>query len=86
MITQVLTVRVQSGQGPRVRLWIPLLPIYLILLPLLLLAALLLVVACVVYRVNPARALVSAGRLLTGLRGLNVEVNDSDTTVLVKVS
>ena len=86
-MTQVLTVRVHSRQDRGVRLWIPLFPVFLILAPLLLLVALVLAVASLVYRANPLRTLGASWRLLTSLRGLNVEVHDGDgSTVLVKVA
>ena len=86
MTPQVTTVPVHSGRDRRVRLWIPLLPIYLVLSPLLVLLTLVLLVACVVYRVNPFRALGAGAHLLWALRGFQVQIKQGRTEVLVKLT
>jgi hypothetical protein len=53
MMPQVIRVRVHSGHGRRIRLWIPVVPVLIVLSPLLLLVALVVAVASLAYRVNP---------------------------------
>jgi hypothetical protein len=86
MIPQIARVRVHSGQDRRIRLWIPLLPLYLVLSPLVVLFVLVLVVACVVYRVNPLRALGAGARLLSACSGFQLEIQQGRTGVLVKLT
>jgi hypothetical protein len=86
MVPQLVTVRVHSGQGRRIRLWIPLLPVFILLSPLLVLVALVLVVACLVYRVNPWRALRAGWSLMAGLHGLSVEIQQGRNQVRVNIT
>lgn len=85
MIPQTATVQVHSGQSRRIRLRVPMVAVYLVLSPLLLLLFLVLLGACAYYRVNPIRALGAGGRLVSGLRGLHIDVRQGDTNVLVKL-
>jgi len=86
MMSQIATVPVHSGQPRRVRLWIPLLPVYVVLSPLLVLFVLVLLGACVLYRVNPFRALAAGAHLLWALRGFQVQIQEGRTDVLVKLT
>ena len=86
MMPQLVTVRVHSGHGRRIRLWIPLLPVLIVLSPLLLVAVLALAVVCMVYRVNPGRALAAGWGLLSGLHGFKVEIQQGRTEVRVNVT
>lgn len=85
VIPQVVTVRVHSGRGRRVRLWIPLLPVFVVLSPLVALVLVVLVVACVVHRIDPVRALYAGWRLLWSLSGTRIEIEQGGTAVLVNV-
>jgi hypothetical protein len=85
MIPQFVAINVHNGRKHRIRLWIPMVPVYLLLSPLLLLVGLALVVACVVYRVRPIRALVGGWRLMSCLSGVRVEVEQGRTAVLVSI-
>lgn len=85
MIPQIITVNVQSRPDKRLRLWIPLLPIYLILTPLLFLIILVGIAACARYRINPIRALIAGTRLLSGLGGLHIGIGEGRRTVMVKL-
>jgi hypothetical protein len=67
------------------RLWIPVLPILIVLSPLLLLTALDAIIACLVFRINPIRALVATGRLLCALKGTQVEVDQPEALVLIDI-
>jgi hypothetical protein len=86
MMPQLVTVRVHSGRGRRIRLWIPLLPVLIVLSPLLLVATLALVVACVAYRVNPGRALRAGWHLTTALHGFRIDIQQGRTQVRVNVT
>jgi hypothetical protein len=86
MMPQLVTVKVHSGRGRRFRVWIPILPVLLVLSPLLILVMVVLAVACLVYRVNPGRAFAASWGLLSGLRGLRVDLQQGRTDVLVKIT
>ncbi|MDT5027598.1 MAG: hypothetical protein QOE61_4024 [Micromonosporaceae bacterium] len=82
---QVVTIRVHRGRRRRVRLWIPLLPVFLVLSPLLALVLVVFVVACLVVRIDPVRALHTGWRLLCSLSGTRIEIEQGRTAVLVNV-
>jgi hypothetical protein len=86
MMPQLVTVKVQRRAGRPVRLWIPLLPIVLVFSPLLILGVLVGVVACVIYRINPVRALAGMWRLLSALPGARFDIEQARTAVLVTIS
>jgi hypothetical protein len=86
MIPQLITVSVRSRPGRHFRLWIPLLPIYVILSPILFLAIIAGVVACARYRINPIRVLIAATRLLSGLAGLHIDIKQGHSAVKVKLA
>lgn len=86
MIPQVVTVKYQSRPDRRHRIWIPLLPIYLLLTPLLPLIIIAVVVGCAVYRANPIRILVALTRLLASLGGITVDVQQSTTKVQIRLT
>lgn len=85
MIPQVVRVRVDDRQGRRVRLWIPLIPVFIVLSPLLGLALIVGAVACLVVRVNPWRALRVIAHAWCSLCGTQIEVDQTDARVLVDV-
>lgn len=85
MIPQLVRLKVHNGRRERVRLWIPLLPLYIVGLPFLILTLLVLVGACAYYRVNPVRAVSAGWLLLVGLRGTRIEVNQRDEHVIVNI-
>ena len=85
MMPHLLRVQVRQPNHRTFRLWIPVLPVLLVLSPLLLLAALAAVIACLVFRIHPIRALVTAGRLLCASRGTHVEVDHPDALVLLDI-
>jgi hypothetical protein len=80
MIPLVAVIRVD-----RLRLWIPLFLVWLLLLPFLLLLLPLAIVACLVVRINPFRALAFFWQVFAGLRGTNIEVNDGNAAVVVRI-
>jgi hypothetical protein len=86
MMPQVVRVRVHSGQGRRLRLWIPVVPVLILLSPVLLLVVLAVTVACLVYGVNPVRVLAAAWRLLTALQGFRLDIEQGRTAVRVNIT
>jgi hypothetical protein len=82
---QLVTVKVQRRARRPVRLWIPLLPIVLVFSPLLILGVLVGVVACVIYRINPVRALAGMWRLLSAMSGARFDIERARTAVLVTI-
>ena len=86
MMPQLVTVRVHSGQGRRIRLWIPILPILIVLSPLLIVAMVVVAVVCLFYRVNPLRAFGASWGLLSGLSGFRLDLLQGRTDVRVKIT
>jgi hypothetical protein len=86
MMPQLVTVRIRGGNGRSHRFWVPLLPIALVLSPLLILAAAAAGVTCLIYRINPFRALGGVWRLFTALRGSRIDVEQGRSAVLVTIS
>ncbi|SBT43841.1 hypothetical protein [Micromonospora narathiwatensis] len=82
---QVVSVRVRNERGRRVRLWIPVLPVLLLLSPVLLLVLASAAIACLLWRINPIRALYASWRLLCALRGTRIEIEQNRTAVLVDI-
>jgi hypothetical protein len=85
MMPQLVTVKIRRRERRAIRLWIPLLPILLLCSPLLILAMLAGIVACLIFRINPLRALLVSWRLFGGLRGTRVDVAQGRTNVLVAI-
>lgn len=69
----------------RLRLWIPLFVVWLLLLPFMLLLLPLMMLACLVIQINPFRALGAFWQVLSGLRGTNIEVDDDNAAVHVRI-
>ncbi|GIH07732.1 hypothetical protein Rhe02_57990 [Rhizocola hellebori] len=86
MIPQIATVRVQSRPDRHLRLWIPLLPIYLILTPVLFLIIIGGAVACARYRINPIRALTAGAQMLAGLGGLHIDIKAHHSNIMIKLA
>lgn len=85
MMPQLLTVRVRSPRGRRIRIWVPVLPVLLVLAPILILAALVAVVACLIYRIRVLRAFGGGWRLFCALSGTRVDISEGRTAVLVSI-
>ena len=86
MMPQLVTVRIRTGNGRKHRFWVPVLPIALVFSPLLILAGVVAVIACLIYHINPFRALGGMWRLFTALRGSRVDVEHGRSAVLVTIS
>jgi len=85
MIPQLITVRIRRPQGRVIRIWIPIVPVLLLLSALLILGALVVGVACLMYRVNPLRALATGWRVLWAMSGTRVDVEQGNTALLVSI-
>ena len=86
MMPQLVTVRIRGRNGRSHRFWVPVLPIVLVFSPLLLLAAVVTAIACLIYHINPFRALGGMWRLFTALRGSRVDIEHGRSAVLVTIS
>jgi hypothetical protein len=86
MMPQLVTVRVHNGQGRRIRLWIPILPLLIVVSPLLIVAMVGVAAVCLFYRVNPLRALGASWGLLSGLSGFRLDLQQGRTDVRVKIT
>ena len=86
MMPQLIRVRIRGDNGRSHRFWVPVLPIVLVLSPLLILAAVVAAVACLIYHVNPFRALGGMWRLFSALRGSRIDVEHGRSAVLVTIS
>jgi len=86
MMPQLVTVRIRRANGRRHRFWVPVLPIALVLSPLLILATVVAAVACVIYHINPFRALGGMWRLFSALRGSRFDIEQGRTAVFVAIS
>ncbi len=67
------------------RLWIPLFLVWLLLLPFILLLLPVAILVCLALQVNPFQALAVFWHVFTGLRGTNIEVNDPNSVVRVRI-
>jgi len=85
MIPRLVTLRYRRPDGRWRRLYVPVLPAALVLSPLLLLAVLAGLVACRVTKVSPVGALRCTGQLLWALTGTRIELEDSQTALLISV-
>lgn len=82
---QVVRVQIRQPNHRTFRLWIPVLPVLIVVSPLFVLATVPAVIACLVWRVDPIRALVATGRLLCAVKGTTVEVDQPGACVLIDI-
>jgi hypothetical protein len=85
MMPQLISMRIRRPHGRVIRIWIPIIPVLLLLSPLLILGALVVGGGCLVYRVNPLRALGTGWRVLWAMSGTRVDVEQGNTAVLVNI-
>jgi hypothetical protein len=83
MMPNLLTVRVHETHRRPFRIWIPVLPVLLLLSPFLILAVLILAVMGLARGRNPIRAFTGIWGLITGLRGLEVDIVEDRTAVRI---
>lgn len=85
MIPSMLVVGIRKNGRRGFRLWIPLFLIWLVLLPLVLVLLPLAFVVLLIVRVNPFRAFSGLWRVVAGLKGTHIEVDDGEAAVLVRI-
>ena len=83
-MTIAAIVRVEDGKGTKIRLWVPLILLWL-LLPLVILIAPFFVTFCLIKGVNPLSATCALLGLWNGLSGTHIEVRSAETNVFVHV-
>ncbi|HZQ39195.1 MAG TPA: hypothetical protein VFA87_00325 [Rhizomicrobium sp.] len=69
-----------------IRLWLPLFLLWLLLLPLFLLALPVLAIAAVIFGVNFLAAIGRSLAVLAGFRGTQVDVENRETRVFIKLN
>jgi len=74
MIPFVAVVRLRSQESRTLRLWIPLVLIWLLLLPLGILLSPFIFIACLVCRVNPLRGVAVLWQILNALTDTQLDV------------
>jgi hypothetical protein len=85
MIPMMLVVGFRTYKRRGFRLWIPLFLIWLLLLPLVLVLLPFTFLVLALMRVNPFRALHTGWQILAGLKGTNIEVQDGNAQVLIRI-
>jgi uncharacterized membrane protein len=74
MIPFVAVVSLRNGESRTIRLWIPLILIWLVLLPLAVLLSPFIFIACLFCRVNPFRGVALMWQALNALTDTSIEV------------
>ena len=85
MIPLFAIVRIETPGADPVRLWLPLILVWILLAPFVLVLLPLLLVAAAVYGMSPFATLAALGGLLAALNDVHVEVQSPDASVLVKL-
>lgn len=83
MIPCLARVSVRRPTGRSLRLWAPVILVWLLLTPLVLIAAPFALIAAVVLRFNPFAAILAVGRVLWALGGMRIEIENARTRVLI---
>lgn len=78
-------VRAPASRRTRIRLWLPLTPLFWMLAPFALLFAPLLLLAPPMWRSNPYLAVVLIGRVLTAMSGTLVDVDTHDARIRIRI-
>jgi uncharacterized membrane protein len=85
MIPLVASVSIRNKRSRGFRLWIPLALVWLLLLPVALLLLPVVFVACWVGQIDPFDALSAWWRILSALRGSNIEIDADRSSVSIHV-
>ena len=86
MMPQVVTVQVHSGPSRRLRLWVPLLPVWLLLSPFVLLVLPVFLIACRASGGRPFAALAGLWRLLCSLTGASVDLERGRRRLAIRIA
>jgi|GraSoiStandDraft_46_1057282.scaffolds.fasta_scaffold978946_1 hypothetical protein len=84
-VRRVNPVRPAHGGQTRVRLWLPLTPLFWILAPFAILLAPLILLAPPLWRMNPYETAYAVGRLLLALGGTDIDVDTPEARVRIKI-
>lgn len=85
MIPFLLVLRIRTDRGRTIRLWVPLILVWVLLLPIAIPAVIVMCLLVVARGTRPLRILATGWRLLRGLRGLVIDVDAPDSTVYLKI-
>ncbi|QUD85992.1 hypothetical protein [Phenylobacterium montanum] len=85
MIPLLAVVHVRNGHGPMLRLWLPLILVWLLIAPLVILALPIAIFIALVLAINPFPLLGGLWSLLSAARGTCVDVKSPDASVLVRI-
>ncbi|MFZ1991000.1 MAG: hypothetical protein WAW96_14655 [Alphaproteobacteria bacterium] len=83
-MTIAATVRIEDAKGTKIRLWLPLILLWL-LLPLAILIAPFFAVFCLIKGINPISAACALIGLWSGLSGVHIEIKSAKANILVHV-
>jgi hypothetical protein len=78
-------VSVRSPQGRPIRLWAPVILIWVLLAPLAIVAAPFALIAAMVLRFNPFAAMCAIGEVLWALGGVRIDIESPRTRVLISM-
>ncbi len=84
MIPCLAMVRIGRRRGRDIRLWVPLVLLWLPLLPFAVVLAVAGLVVAKAYGVAPARALRTGWQLVSGWRGMHIEVDSPEAAFQVR--
>ena len=68
----------RTQRGRKLRLWLPLFLLWLLLLPLVLVLLPFAIIGCLLLSISPWRFIATGWNLLTGLRGMQLELDHID--------
>ncbi|MDQ1292929.1 MAG: hypothetical protein QG608_810 [Actinomycetota bacterium] len=85
MIPVLLILRIRSEGGRTVRLWLPLILLWVLLLPIALPVLIVLCLIALARGGNPLRVPVAGWQILRGLRGLVIDIDEPDSTIYLKI-
>lgn len=85
MIPLFAVIGFRTSHQRKFRLWLPLFLVWLLLLPVVLLLFPFFLVGCLILDLNAFMAIAAGWNLMTGLRGMHVEVNDPKNYILLRI-
>jgi hypothetical protein len=85
MIPCLAIVSVRRAQGRPIRLWAPVILIWLLLAPVAVIVAPFALIGAIVLRFNPVAAILAVGKVLWALGGVRVDIESPRTRVLISM-
>jgi hypothetical protein len=85
VIPVLLVLRIRWGRGRTLRLWLPLILLWVLLLPIALPVLIVLCLVPLAHGRHPLRVPVAGWQILRGLRGLVIEIDEPDSTLYLKI-